>query len=231
MLFKSKRFWISAVFIVCAVVYFALMHHQAKQPQKVITVYEVGKLVSHETLQLPADATVAGETRYDTDTEVNTTEATPQSDLSEDTSHRVNAFTDTRDESYDTSNQRAAADALADESKIDAAAEAEAVYAAQQVVELYTEISQTLQERRDLFNLIFELAEFGDGEPYALRQQLQKEAHELRKTIFKLCSEYISYTMDDSPFQPGGEFYDLMKQNRIGISVRKVRLEEVRRLP
>lgn len=232
MLFKSKWFWISAVLSICAVIFFALVHHQAKQPQKVIKVYKAVGPAPRKTPQPPADATVTGQTRHDTDPEMDTTDM-PLADFSEDASHRTDGFTHTRDDFYDEPNHPDAADAPADDLNTDVAAEAEAAYVAQQVSELRIEISQALQERLDLFDQIFALADFGmeDEEPYALRQQLQKEAGELRKTIFNLCGEYIDYTMDDSPFQPGGEFYDLMEQNYIGISLEEVSLEEVKELP
>ena len=230
MLFKLKWLWISAVLSICAVIFFTLVRHQAKQPQKVI--YKAVEPVPRKTPQSPADATVTRQTRHDTDTEMDTTDTT-LADFSEDASHRTDAFTHTHDDFYDESNHPDAADAPADDLNTDAAAEAEAAYAGQQIAELRIKIPQALRERCDLLDMIEELASFSQKEKelYELRQELQQEARDMRKTIFSMTRDYIRYTRDIADFQPGGEFYDLMEQNRIGISIEELTLEEVRGLP
>ena len=226
MLFKSKLFWISVVLISCAVIFFAVTYHRAKQPSEPIKVYKVPEDVGpHKIQRLSGRTTETKQIRQKTAEEVDTTD-TKRANLSENTSHHTNAFTDT-DESQGASNQPNADYVSADELKTEA--ETEAAYIAQKA-ELRTKITQLLQERKDLFDQIYDLADFGDGEPYALRLQLQKEAHALRRTIFDLCHEYIRYTMDDSPFQFGGEFYDLMKQNRMAITTEWATLEEIKEL-
>lgn len=90
-------------------------------------------------------------------------------------------------------------------------------------VELRNRIHQALEERLDLLDLVDELAEFSreDKEIYLLRRQAFEETRELRKAIFTLCNLYIHYTQNDSQFQPGGDFYDLMVQNHIGVSIER----------
>ena len=90
----------------------------------------------------------------------------------------------------------------------------------EKIAELRTKIPQTLQERLDLLDFVEELAEFSreDEEIYLLRREAFEKTRELRKTIFALRREYTRYSDGDiSPFQPGGEFYDLFAQNHIGV--------------
>ena len=127
--------------------------------------------------------------------------------------HTVNDFFENEQLSPEVGNVQA------DDFNTDVEAEAEAAYAAQQIAELGIKISQALQERRDLLDMIEELAPFSrkEAELYELRQQLQQEAHDMRKTIFSMSADYIQYTGDITDFQPGGEFHALMRQNHIGI--------------
>jgi len=150
--------------------------------------------------------------------DIDTTGDTSIADFSEDASDDTDAFTHTADDLFTAEQYHPDTDAAL-EVDTDAEAEAEAAYVAQQIAELRIKIPQALQERLDLFYLIEELAEFTmeDEEPYALRMQLQEEARELRKTIFLMSNQYIHYTRDYSPFEPSGEFYDLLEQNHMGI--------------
>ena len=92
---------------------------------------------------------------------------------------------------------------------------------AEKVAFLRQEIPRTLNLRLDMFKLVEELAEFGVRDPdmSLLRDQVYEESRTLMRTIFDLCSRYNLLTDDDSAFESGGEFHDLMKQNGIGISI------------
>lgn len=220
MLFKSKLFWISTALVICVMVFFAVTYYHAKQPSEPIIIYKDVVSEPREKQQFSEGATKTKQTRYDTADEMDTTDTNP-TNLSE------NPFTDTDDES----NDPITANGQADDLKIDTEAE-EAAYNARQAAKLRTKISNVLQERIDLYDMINDLADFGveDTEPFVLRQQLQEEAEELRKNIFKLIDEYASYTMDDTPFQPGGEFSDLMEQNGIALESEELTLEEINNL-
>ena len=87
-------------------------------------------------------------------------------------------------------------------------------------VELRKKIHQALQKRLDLLDLVETLSEFSseDEEIYVVVRQAYEKTRELRKTIFSLRREYTHYSDGDiSPFQPGGEFYDLFAQNHIAV--------------
>ena len=91
---------------------------------------------------------------------------------------------------------------------------------AEKVAFLRQEIPRTLNLRLDMFKLIEELAEFHAKDPdiSLLRGQVYEESSKLMRTIFDLGGRYITLTRDDSAFESGGEFHDLMKQNHISIS-------------
>ena len=91
---------------------------------------------------------------------------------------------------------------------------------AEKVAFLRQEIPRTLNLRLDMLKLFEELAEFNAGDPnlFLLRGQVHEESRTLMRTIFDLCHRYDRLTNDNSAFESGGEFYDLMKQNGIGIS-------------
>ena len=91
---------------------------------------------------------------------------------------------------------------------------------AEKVAYLRQEIPRTLNLRLDMFKLFEELAEFNAGDPnlFLLRGQVHEESRTLMRTIFDLCHRYDRLTNDNSAFESGGEFHDLMKQNGIGIS-------------
>ena len=91
---------------------------------------------------------------------------------------------------------------------------------AEKVAFLRQEIPRTLNLRLDMFKLVEELAEFYAKDPdiSLLRDQVHEESRTLMRTIFDLCHRYTRLTNDDSAFKFGGEFHDLMKQNRISIS-------------
>ena len=91
---------------------------------------------------------------------------------------------------------------------------------AEKVAYLRQEIPRTLNLRLDMLKLFEELAEFNAGDPnlFLLRGQVHEESRTLMRTIFDLCHRYDRLTNDNSAFESGGEFHDLMKQNGIGIS-------------
>jgi len=221
MFLKSKWVWICGVFSICAAIFLGLVVYQAKQPQEVIKVYKVTKPAQPVTPQSPEESPAPVPTQpapHDAATKMDTFDDTSIADFSEDASDDTDAFTHTADDLFTAEQYHPDTDAAL-EVDTDAEAEAEAAYVAQQIAELRIKIPQALQERLDLFYLIEELAEFTmeDEEPYALRMQLQEEARELRKTIFLMSNQYNHYTRDYSPFEPSGEFYDLLEQNHMGI--------------
>ena len=91
---------------------------------------------------------------------------------------------------------------------------------AEKVAFLRQEIPRTLNLRLDMFQLVEELAEFYAKDPdlSLLREQVHEESRTLMRTIFDLCHRYNRLTNDNSAFESGGEFHDLMKQNHISIS-------------
>lgn len=96
---------------------------------------------------------------------------------------------------------------------------AEAAYATQRLAEIRIELPQLLQDRLDLLERVEELAPSNGAPPELspLRDKLDEEAVLLRSTIFELGNDYIMYSEGDfSPFQPGGEFYELLQLNHMG---------------
>ena len=91
---------------------------------------------------------------------------------------------------------------------------------AEEVAYLRQEIPRTLNLRLDMLKLAEELSEFQakDADLSFLRGQVYDESRTLTETIFDLCHLYSRLTNDDSAFESGGEFHDLMKQNHISIS-------------
>ena len=91
---------------------------------------------------------------------------------------------------------------------------------AENITFLRQEIPRTLNLRLDMLKLVAELAEFRARDPNLslLTDQVHEESRTLMRTIFGLCSRYNLLTNDDSAFESGGEFHDLMKQNGISIS-------------
>ena len=71
-----------------------------------------------------------------------------------------------------------------------------------------------------MLKLVEELAEFHAKDPdlSLLRNQAYEESRKLIWIISNLGHRYIRLTNDESAFESGGEFHDLMKQNGIGIS-------------
>ena len=91
---------------------------------------------------------------------------------------------------------------------------------AEKIAFLRQEIPRTLNLRLDMFKLVEELAEFYAKDPdlSLLRDQVYEESRKLIWTISDLGHRYSRLTNDDSAFESGGEFHDLMKQNGISIS-------------
>ena len=90
----------------------------------------------------------------------------------------------------------------------------------EKVAFLRQEIPRTLNLRLDMFKLVEELAEFYAKDPdlSLLRDQVHEESRKLIWIISNLGHRYIRLTDDESAFESGGEFHDLMKQNHISIS-------------
>lgn len=221
MFLKSKWVWIATVLSVCTLSFLGQIVYQTNYTPKVIKVYKATVTPQPVTPQSPEESSAPVPTQpapHDAATKMDTFDDTSIADFSEDASDDTDAFTHTADDLFTAEQFHPDTDAAL-EVDTDAEAEAEAAYVAQQIAELRIKIPQALQERLDLFYLIEELAEFTmeDEEPYALRMQLQEEARELRKTIFLMSNQYIHYTRDYSPFEPSGEFYDLLEQNHMGI--------------
>ena len=91
---------------------------------------------------------------------------------------------------------------------------------AEKVAFLRQEIPRALNLRLDMFKLVEELAEFHAKDPdlSLLTDQVYEESRKLIWIISNLGSRYNLLTNDDSAFESGGEFHDLMKQNGISIS-------------
>ncbi|MCG9131694.1 RNA polymerase sigma factor [Candidatus Poribacteria bacterium] len=91
---------------------------------------------------------------------------------------------------------------------------------AEKVAYLRQEIPRTLNLRLDMLKLFEELAEFYAKDPNLslLRDQVHEESRKLIWITSNLGHRYILLTNDESAFESGGEFYDLMRQNHIGIS-------------
>ena len=218
--FKSRWFWICVVFSVCAAIFFGIVIYQAKQPPEVIKVYKVVKPVQPVIPQSSEESSAPVTTFRDTG-EMATSGGTMSKDLSDDASHHTDEFTHIFDDFFvDEQSAPKVADAQADDSNTDSATQAEGAFAAEKLAELHIEIPRHLQERLDLLDLVDELAEFAqeDEEIDLIRRQTFDEAVQLRTTIFDLSHEYIRYSDGDlSPFQPGGDFYDLFVQNHMGV--------------
>ena len=150
--------------------------------------------------------------------EIDTNVNTSGEDFSDDASYNSDEFTDNFDELFaDEQRHPNAADAPAPVSDADA----QAGYVAQQLEELRMEIPQRLVERLELLDFVEEHAEVtweDDEEIYLLTRQAYEETHELRRAIFNLSRQYLRYSDGDfSPFKPGGEFYNLLEQNHMGV--------------
>ena len=220
MFFKSKWFWLCAVFSAFGLIFLGLMFYQAKQPLEVITVYEVGDSAHPVTTQSPEESSASVPTPSAHEAaETDTTVHTDSANFSDDEAYTTNEFTHTSDDFFaDEPNRSEAANVPADVINTDVDTLANEALAA----ETFAEIHQALQERIELLDLVETLSEFSseDEEIYLLARQTYEKTRELRKTIFSLSHQYIRYSDGDfSPFQPGGELYELFDQNNIGIRV------------
>ncbi len=220
MFLKSKWFWICSIFPVCAAIFFGVVAHRANQPREVIKVYKVVEFPQRRTPQEPASPLRADSAGAETDTPVNMR----RGDFSQDTETEItDALTQAADEPPPAGVDAAQVSNRNTEAEADAALAAELAFAAERLVELRIEIPRALESRREVLDLIDELV--SDATSYGITpelsqigDELNKERDELQDTIFEKCHEYIMYTFGDiSPFQPGGEFFELMRQNGIGI--------------
>ena len=222
MLFKSKIFWICAVFTVCAAIFFSVVLHRTNQPKEPIKVYKYVKPAPHKTSQSSVDDAVSVQVADETATKVDTTDKTVVdfSNSKTDTTN-TDTLTDTSDYLLTDKPNLMGVGASTSNLETDAAALAETEYIAQQIEELQIKIPQALQTRIQLMHQIAELSEshVSDEGPSPLIVQLYDETYELVKIISAMSSEYITIAKDDSVFRPGGEFYDLLEQNGMMVGV------------
>ena len=222
LLLKSKWFWICTGLSICIVIFLAVVIHRANQRQAVIKVYKAVDPAPPVTPLSPGDTPVS-----DTHTQTNTPgiytrDKTSNKGVSDNFSEGTTSSTDVptdNDFSADEHRSLEAGAVEVDDFYTDAATASEASYATQRLAELRIEIPQRLQERLDLLELVEELAPSNGGPPELspLRDKLDEEAVQLRRTIFELGNDYIMYSEGDfSPFQPGGEFYELLQLNHMG---------------
>lgn len=232
MLFKSKLFWISVILVFWAVAFIAVKYYYDKQYSEPIVIYNSIKSEPRKKQHLSEVAT--RKTHYNSEEKTATPNPVEEMDATdtEATNLSENTFTTTHDEFNHRNTAIGQTESSESEAKTDTTTETSSTYNAQHVADLRTRISNVLQERIDLNGLIYELIDFGPQheEPFALRQELQKEAKELETTILDLINEYASYTRDHSPFETGGEFADLLKQNGIVIETATLTLEEAENL-
>lgn len=223
MFLKSKWFWICSIFTVCTAIFFGVVAHRANQPQEVIKVYKAVEFSQRRTPQEPVHPLMADSAGAETDTPINM----GSGDFSQDTeTETTDALTQTADklppagvDAAQVSNPNTEADAEAQ-----AAFAAERLpFAAERLVELRIEIPRALESRREVLDLIDELVSYVISygitpELSQIGDELNKERDELQDTIFDWCRDYIMYSGGDiSAFQLGGEFYELMRQNGMGI--------------
>ncbi len=219
MFLKSKWFWICSIITLCAAIFIGIVVHRANQPQEVIKVYKAVELPQHRTPQVPLlESTNAG---ADTEAPVETRREDFSQDIEMDTPEAFTApaealpaaDVDTAQVSHPTTNAEAAA-----------AAKAEFVaMGTKRLPELRIEIPRALEDRLEVLQLSEELISYVRShgitpELSEFAAELNTERDELEKKILGWCSEYILYTgLDGSSFEPGGEFFELMRQNGMGI--------------
>ena len=227
MFLKSKWFWICSIITLCAAIFIGIVVHRANQPQEVIKVYKAVELPQYRTPQVPPlESTNAG---ADTEAPVETRVETRREDFSQDIeTDTPEAFTAPADalpaadiNTAEVSDPNAEADA-------EAAALADALASvAGRLEEVRVELPRALEDRIEVLQLSDELVSYVSShgitpELSALADKLNRERDELREKISGLCNEYLMYTLlDGSPFEPGGEYYELMERNGIGIVVNK----------
>lgn len=222
-MFKSKWFWICAVLSVCALIFFGLVVHQANQRQEIIKVYKATMPSQSVTPHTPEESSVPVPTRpapHDAATKMDIFDDTAIVDFSDSALDDTDAFTHTADDFFaDESYHLDSDDAAAPELDTDTAPAAGEPDATQRLAKIRIEIPQALQERLDVLDLVEALAPSNGAAPELapLREELRQESRDIRTSIFYLISDYFRYTNDISPFKPGGEFYDLMCQNNIGV--------------
>ncbi len=211
-LLKSKRFWICSILIFCAVIFLGVVVHRANQPQAVIMVYKAVEFQPRRTPKAPAPPLRADSASAEADTPVDGGHSDFSQDTETETTDRY-----TQHELPPTNVDTPTGPHLASDPT--AVPEEEADWP-ERLAEIRVEIPQLLLERLDLLELVDELAPSNGGPPelWRLRDDIFEETLKLRRTIFDLGTDYITYSHGDfSPFQPGGEFYDLLELNHMGI--------------
>ena len=212
---KSKFFWICTIFTVCAAIFLGVVVHRANQPLPVIKVYKAVELPQRRTPEVPAEPLMSDSASAETapvdwrrrdfsqfpetdTTDTFTQDALPPADVDPTTVSHLNTEVD------------AVADAETD---------AVASFAAERLAEIRIQLPQLLQDRLDLLDRVEELAPSNGAPPELspVRDKLDEESVQLRRTIFELGNDYLTYSEGDfSPFQPGGEFYELLRLNHMG---------------
>lgn len=221
MFFKSKWFWICAVFAICGLIFLGFVIYQANQPPEVIVVYEVALPTTDATPKFPKKNSAPVPTPQTHEARETDAFIEIVDDTSHYSEHRSDEFPYISDDYFaDEQPPSDVTGAQVDVLNENAAKQAVATLAAEKLAELRIKIPIALQERLDLLDLVEEYAEFSreNEEIYLLRREAFEKSKELRKTIFSLRREYSRYSDGDiSPFQPGGEFYDLFAKNHIGV--------------
>lgn len=217
MLLKSKWFWICTGLCVCVGIFLGVIRYKAKQQQEVQKIYKVVDIVPTKTRQSAADTTAAEQVSNELENDPETERVSSDIDawdLFQDTeTDNAHGLPQPSDDSFADENF-SSPDTDSEADDFDADIEAALAYAEQRLPELRIEIPKLLRERLEVEDRIEEL------EPSPLRDELFEKKRQLQDTIFGLCSEYTMYSFgDSSPFQPGGEFYQLLRQNGMGVSV------------
>lgn len=227
MFLKSKWFWLCSIVILCASIFIGVVVHRANQPQEVIKVYKAVELPQHDISQKPVPLLRVDSAGTETDTLVNTGSGDFSQDTETDTTEAFTAPADALP-AADADTAQVSPPPTDAEAAATAAAKAEFVaMGAKRLPELRREIPRALEDRREVLDLSEELMdyveEFGrTPEISELAAELNTERDELREKIYGWCNEYLMYTFwDGSPFEPGGEFYELMELNGMGIEVDK----------
>lgn len=221
---KSKRFWYFAVLGLCTFASVVLVIRSTTAPQEVVTVYKVVEpesLDSHKS-RVVTEPSVIEETRHASPVEIDSGVDTWNDFFSgHEVAHTTEAITSVPDAPFAEEEPSVNAAADAPDTGVDpnAAPAAGEPDAAQQLAAIRRDLPPLLRERLHLFDLIEELAP-SNGAPLELvpfREELREETRELRRAIFSRVGDYFRYSNDMSPFEPGGEFYDLLLENNMYI--------------
>ena len=223
MFLKSKWFWLCSIITLCAAIFIGIVVHRANQPQEMIKVYKAVEIPQHRTPQETVPLLRVDSASTETGTPVNT----GSGDFSQDTeTNTTEAFTAPADALPAADVNTTQVSHPTTDAEVDAEADALAVaiaLGAERLPELRIEIPRALEARLEVLKLNEELVSYVNSygitpEISELAAELNTERDELQKKIYGWCHEYILYTgSDGSSFEPGGEFFELMRQNGMGI--------------